>query len=35
MKIKRAYYLNKLIEAKEDGLIKIVTGISSCGIHIY
>ena len=26
MEIKRDYYLNKLIEAKEDGLIKIVTG---------
>ena len=31
MEIKRDYYLNKLIEAKNDGLIKIVTGIRRCG----
>ncbi len=31
MEIKRDYYLNKLIEAKEDGLIKVVTGIRRCG----
>ena len=31
MKIKRDYYLNKLIEAKNDGLIKIITGIRRCG----
>ena len=31
MKIKRDYYLNKLIEAKNDGLIKIITGIKRCG----
>ena len=31
MFIKRDYYLNKLIEAKNDGLIKIVTGIRRCG----
>lgn len=31
MEIKRDYYLNKLIEAKGDGLIKIVTGIRRCG----
>lgn len=31
MEIKRDYYLNKLIEAKEDGLVKIVTGIRRCG----
>lgn len=31
MEIKRDYYLNKLIEAKEEGLIKIVTGIRRCG----
>ena len=31
MKIKRDYYLNKLIEAKTDGLIKIITGIKRCG----
>lgn len=30
MEIKRDYYLNKLIEAKEE-LIKIVTGIRRCG----
>ena len=27
MEIKRDYYLNKLIKAKQDGLIKVVTGI--------
>lgn len=31
MQIKRDYYLNKLIEAKNDGLIKVVTGIRRCG----
>ncbi len=31
MKIKRDYYLNKLIEAQNDGLIKIITGIRRCG----
>ncbi len=31
MKIKRDYYLNKLIDAKNDGLIKVVTGIRRCG----
>lgn len=31
MEIKRDYHLNKLIEAKEDGLIKIVTGTRRCG----
>lgn len=31
MEIKRDYYLNKLIEAKEDGLIKVVTGIRRSG----
>lgn len=31
MEIKRDYYLNKLIKAKQDGLIKIVTGIRRCG----
>ena len=31
MKIKRDYYLNKLIETKNDGLIKIITGIKRCG----
>lgn len=31
MEIKRDYYLNRLIESKEDGLIKVVTGIRRCG----
>lgn len=31
MEIKRDYYLNKLIEAKNDNLIKIITGIRRCG----
>ena len=31
MEIKRDYYLNKLIEARNDGLIKVVTGIRRCG----
>ena len=31
MEIKRDYYLNKLIDAKNDGLIKIITGIRRCG----
>lgn len=31
MQIKRDYYLNRLIEAKNDGLIKVVTGIRRCG----
>lgn len=31
MEIKRDYYLNKLIDAKNDGLIKVVTGIRRCG----
>lgn len=31
MEIKRDYYLNQLIEAKNDKLIKIVTGIRRCG----
>ena len=31
MEIKRDYYLNKLIDAKSDGLIKVVTGIRRCG----
>ena len=31
MKIKRDYYLNKLIDAETDGLIKIITGIRRCG----
>lgn len=31
MEIKRDYYLNQLISAKNDGLIKVVTGIRRCG----
>ncbi len=31
MEIKRDYYLNRLIESKNDGLIKVVTGIRRCG----
>ena len=29
--IKREYYLNQLISSKQNGLIKIVTGIRRCG----
>lgn len=31
MEIKRDYYLNKLIDRKNNGLIKVVTGIRRCG----
>lgn len=31
MEIKRDYYLKKLIDAKNDGLIKVITGIRRCG----
>ena len=31
MKIKRDFYLNRLIDAKGDGFVKIVTGIRRCG----
>lgn len=31
MEIQRDYYLNKLTEAKNDGLIKVITGIRRCG----
>lgn len=31
MEIKRDFYLNRLIDAKSDGLIKVVTGIRRCG----
>lgn len=31
MKIKRDFYLNRLIEAKGDGFVKILTGIRRCG----
>ena len=34
MQIKRDYYLNKLIDAKNDGLIKVVTGIRRCGNNV-
>ena len=29
--IKRDYYLNRLIQAKGDGFVKIVTGLRRCG----
>ena len=31
MEIKRDFYLNKLIEGLDNGLVKIVTGIKRCG----
>ena len=31
MEIKRDYYLKKLIDRENNGLIKIVTGIRRCG----
>ena len=31
MEINRDYYLNKVINAENNGLIKIVTGIRRCG----
>ena len=31
MEIKRAYYLNQLIEGIDNSLVKIVTGIRRCG----
>ncbi len=31
MEIKRDFYLNKLINRKNNGLIKIITGIRRCG----
>ena len=31
MEIGRDYYLNKLIERKNNGLIKVITGIRRCG----
>ncbi|MBR2411634.1 MAG: ATP-binding protein [Clostridia bacterium] len=31
MQIKRDFYLNKLIEKKHNGLIKVITGIRRCG----
>lgn len=29
--VKRDYYLNKLIENRENGFVKIITGIIRCG----
>lgn len=31
MEIKRDFYLNKLISRKNNGLIKVITGIRRCG----
>ena len=31
MKIKRDYYLQKLIAKKHNGLIKVITGMRRCG----
>ena len=31
MEIKREYYLDKLIKRKNNGLIKVITGIRRCG----
>ncbi|MCM1171449.1 MAG: ATP-binding protein [Clostridium sp.] len=31
MEVKRDYYLNQLIERKDNGLIKIITGLRRCG----
>ena len=31
MKIKRDFYLRRLVEAKGDGFVKILTGIRRCG----
>ena len=30
-KIKREVYLNRIIDKKENGLVKVVTGIRRCG----
>ena len=35
MEIKRDLYLNKLINRKHNGLIKVITGIRRCGIPLY
>ena len=40
MEIVRDRYLNKLLERKENGLVKVVTGIRRCGksyllFHLY
>ena len=34
MEIVRDRYLNKLLERKENGLVKVVTGIRRCGIPL-
>ena len=31
MEIKRDFYLNKLINRKHNGLVKVITGIRRCG----
>ena len=31
--IRRDHYLQKLIDRKENGLIKVITGIRRCGIY--
>ena len=31
MEIRRDFYLNKLIKKKNNGLIKVITGIRRCG----
>ena len=31
MEIKRDFYLNKLIQHKKNGMVKIVTGVRRCG----
>lgn len=31
MEIKRDFYLNKLISRKNNGLVKVITGIRRCG----
>ena len=31
MEIRRDFYLNKLIKRKNNGLIKVITGIRRCG----
>ena len=31
MKIERNTYLNKIIERKQNGMIKVITGVRRCG----
>ncbi len=31
MRIKRDQYLNKIIERKQNGMIKVITGVRRCG----